>query len=74
MWSCNPTWGTKRIRAEPAKLGITVSDSTIRKYRPRHPCAHQTWKAFLNNHVKDLVAVDFFTVMGGENSVADQRG
>jgi putative transposase len=22
----------------------------------------QTWKAFLNNHLKDLVSVDFFTV------------
>ena len=22
----------------------------------------QTWKAFLNNHVKDLVSTDFFTV------------
>jgi hypothetical protein len=35
MWSSNPTWGSKRIQAELAKLGIQVSDSTIRKYRPR---------------------------------------
>jgi transposase InsO family protein len=62
MWSSNPTWGSKRIQAELAKLGITVSDSTIRKYRPRRRRTDQTWKSFLNNHAKDLIAVDFFTV------------
>jgi putative transposase len=62
MWSSNPTWGSKRIQAELAKLGISVSDSTIRKYRPHTPRTSQTWKAFLHNHAKDLVAVDFFTV------------
>ena len=45
MWSSNPTWGSKRIQAELAKLGIAVSDSTIRKYRPRRPRANQTWKS-----------------------------
>jgi hypothetical protein len=62
MWSSNPTWGSKRIQAELAKLGIAVADSTIRKYRPRGRRANQTWKTFLHNHAKDLVAVDFFTV------------
>ena len=61
-WSNNPTWGSKRIQAELAKLGIAVSDSTIRKYRPRCRRADQTWKSFLNNHAKDLIAVGFFTV------------
>ena len=37
MWSSNPTWGSKRIQAELAKLGIRVSDSTVRKYRPHTP-------------------------------------
>ena len=27
MWSSNPTWGSKRIQAELAKLGIEVSDT-----------------------------------------------
>src|ERR1700746_1675139 len=27
MWQANPTWGSRRIQAELAKLGITVSDS-----------------------------------------------
>ena len=51
-------------QAELAKLDIQVSDSTIRKYRPkprRSPSA-QTWKTFLQNHVQALVAVDFFAV------------
>jgi putative transposase len=62
MWSSNPTWGSKRIQAELAKLGIEVSDSTIRKYRPRTRRGDQTWKTFLHNHAKDLIAVDFFVV------------
>ena len=62
MWSSNPTWGSKRIQAELAKLGIEVSHSTIRKYRPRTRRNDQTWKTFLHNHAKDLIAVDFFVV------------
>ena len=62
MWSSNPTWGSKRIQAELAKLGIAVSDSTIRKYRPRIQRGDQTWKTFLHNHAQDLIAVDFFVV------------
>ena len=64
MWSSNPTWGSKRIQAALAKLGIEVSASTIRKYRPKAHCCRraQTWKSFLRNHAKDLIAVDFFTV------------
>jgi putative transposase len=62
MWSSNPTWGSKRIQAELAKLGILVSDSTIRKYRPRRHRANQAWTTFLRNHLTDLIAVDFLTV------------
>jgi len=62
MWSSNPTWGSKRIQAELIKLGIEVSDSTVRKYRPRARRGDQTWKTFLQNHAKDLVAVDFLIV------------
>ena len=37
--------------------------STIDKYRirPQKPPS-QTWRAFLDNHVKDIVSVDFFAV------------
>ena len=64
MWQTNPTWGSPRIQAELAKLGIQISDSTIRKYRPKHrrSASSQTWRTFLHNHAKELVAIDFFTV------------
>jgi putative transposase len=63
MWCSNPTWGSPRIVWELRKLGITVAKSTVEKYRPkmRKPSS-PTWKTFLNNHVADIVACDFFTV------------
>ncbi len=63
MSSANPCWGSPRIVGELAKLGIHVVKSTVEKYmvRPRKPPS-PTWRAFLNNHVKDLVSVDFFVV------------
>jgi len=59
----NPLWGTPRIQSELALLGHVVAESTIDKYQvhPRKPPS-QTWRAFLDNHLKDIVAVDFFTV------------
>jgi putative transposase len=64
MWQANPTWGSPRIRAELAKLGLEVSAATVRKYRPRgeRRPPSQSWRAFLRNHTKQLIAVDFFTV------------
>jgi len=63
MWMANPTWGSPRIRDELAKLEITVSDSTIRKYRPQFRSSpSQSWKAFLRNQAKGIVAIDFLTV------------
>ena len=63
MWRATPTWGSPRIVGELHKLGLTVVKSTVETYRPctRNPSS-LTWKAFLNNHVKDIVACDFFTV------------
>lgn len=59
----NTTWGVPRIRDELALLGIHVAKSTIRKYRIRvyHP-GPQTWKTFIDNHINDIAAIDFFTV------------
>jgi hypothetical protein len=63
MWRSNPTWGSPRIVGELHKLGITVAKSTVEKYRPRtRKPSSPTWKALLTNHVKDIVACDFFTV------------
>src|SRR5947199_3751168 len=63
MSRANPLWGAPRIHGELLKLGLTVSQATISKYmlRQRKPPS-QTWRAFLKNHAKDLIAVDFFTV------------
>jgi putative transposase len=63
MWQANPTWGSPRIVGELRKLGIDVAKSTVEKYRVRRlQPPSPTWKAFLNNHVKDLVSLDFFVV------------
>jgi putative transposase len=63
MWQANPTWGSPRIVGELHKLGIEMAKSTVETYRvrPRRPSS-PTWKTFLQNHVQDLVALDFFVV------------
>jgi putative transposase len=63
MWRANPTWGSPRIVGELRKLGIDVAKSTVEKYRVRlKKSPSPTWRTFLNNHVKDVVAMDFFVV------------
>ena len=63
MSRSNATWGAPRIRNELAKLGIELSRATIAKYMIRHrKPPSPTWRAFLDNHLKDLVSIDFFVV------------
>jgi putative transposase len=59
----NPGWGAPRIHGELLKLGFNIGETSVSKYlvRSRRPPS-QTWRTFLENHVKDLVSVDFFTV------------
>jgi len=59
----NPLWGTPRIQSELALLGHIVVESTVDRYRirPRKPPS-PTWRAFLDNHIRDIVAIDFFAV------------
>jgi putative transposase len=59
----NPLWGAPRIHGELLKLGIDIGETSVSKYmiRRRNPPS-QTWRTFLDNHVKTLVSVDFFTV------------
>jgi hypothetical protein len=63
MSYANPLWGAPRIHGELLKLGLTVSQATVSQYmlRPRRPPS-QAWRAFLMNHARDLIALDFFTV------------
>jgi hypothetical protein len=59
----NPIWGAPKIHGELLKLGIDIGETSVSKYmvRRRRPPS-QTWKTFLDNHVKSMVSVDFFTV------------
>ena len=70
MLEANISWGSPRIVGELHKLGIDVAKSTVEKYRVRsRKPPSPTWKAFLNNHVRDLVAIDFFVVPTVRNKV-----
>ena len=45
------------------KLGIDIGETSVRKYMPRRrQPPSQTWRTFLENHVKSIVSIDFFTV------------
>jgi transposase InsO family protein len=59
----NPGWGAPRIHGELLKLRIDIGETTVSKYmvRCRKPPS-QTWRTFLENHVSQLVSIDFFTV------------
>ena len=59
----NPRWGAPRIHGELLKLGIDIGETSVAQYmvRPRKPPS-QTWRTFLDNHLRQLVAVDFFVV------------
>ena len=59
----NPLWGAPRIHGELLKLGIDIGATSVGKYlvRNKRPPS-QTWRTFLENHVKSMVSVDFFTV------------
>jgi transposase InsO family protein len=49
MSQANPLWGAPRIHGD--------------KYMIRHPRPPSpSWRAFLDNHLEDLVSIDFFTV------------
>ena len=59
----NPLWGAPHIHGELLKLGITIGETSVAKYMVRHrKPPSQTWRTFLDNHLKTLVSVDFFTV------------
>jgi putative transposase len=59
----NPTWGRRRIQAELRFLGYEVAELTVAKYMQRpSPRPSSTWRIFLEAHIRDIVAVDFFVV------------
>ena len=58
----NPTWGVRRIVAELAVLGHSVSAATVYRYRGTTPAPSPTWRTFLRLHAPEIWAADFFTV------------
>jgi len=63
MALANPLWGAPRIHGELLKLGLDISQRTVARLMPRRPKPpSQTWRTFLENHLADLVSVDFFVV------------
>jgi putative transposase len=55
--------GRPEIQGELRKLGIEVAERTVSRLMPkRRAPPSQTWRTFLANHVRDVVAIDFFTV------------
>ena len=59
----NPLWGAPRIHGELLKLGIDIGETSVGKYMVRHRNPpSQTWRTFLENHLKSTVSIDFFTV------------
>jgi transposase InsO family protein len=48
---------------ELLKLGIEISERTVSRLMPkRRTPPSQTWRTFLDNHIRDLASLDFFTV------------
>jgi hypothetical protein len=63
MADANPLWGAPRIHGELMKLGIEISERTVSRLLPeRRKPPSQTWRTFLENHVNELISIDFFTV------------
>jgi transposase InsO family protein len=65
FWRESATWGQKVIASECGKLGWTISPRTVAKYRPRHldRGRGQSWSTFLRNHLTQVWACDFFTIV-----------
>jgi transposase len=64
----NPRWGYLRIVGECAKLGVTVSATSVRNVLRRHrlrPAPRRsgpTWAEFLRTQASGTLACDFFSV------------
>jgi hypothetical protein len=64
MALANPLWGlaTHSRRVAQARR-LEVSQRTVARLMPnRARPPSQTWRTFLQNHLADLVSVDFFVV------------
>jgi hypothetical protein len=52
----HPLWGAPRLHRELLQLGIDVGETSVGKYLVCHrQPPSQTWRTFLDNHVKTMV-------------------
>jgi len=62
----NPTWGAPRIHGELLALSIGIDETTVSNYLKRFRTgkpSSQAWRIFLENHMHNTFAIDFFTVL-----------
>lgn len=63
MAEANPRWSAPRIHGELLKLGFDISERTVSRLMPkRSKPPSQSWRTFLDNHLRDTVSIDFLTV------------
>src|ERR1039457_846043 len=63
FWVClSRLWRDWRSTfGELLKLGIDIGETSVSKYRVRCPKPpSQTWRTFLENHLTQMVSIDFF--------------
>lgn len=62
--AANPLWGAPRVHGELLKLGVEISERSVSGIicQNKHKLPSQTWRTFIQNHMTDMVAVDFLVV------------
>jgi putative transposase len=64
----NPRWGSRRILGELRKLGLQVSETSVRNVLRRNgigPASRRSgpsWRTFIRQRAQSMIACDFFTV------------